>query len=258
MSDRRVVWLVMLSVLLGAVLASGVCLLTIEFMDRNQPAHQVILAPEEKLRERERISPENQVITAHHEAAHAVVDMAVLPERGVNELVVFSRASYPDKFWGLTYPGDGMMRGDEAYQHRALALTQLAGAAAEDVLFHKTPPDSDPDSDNFAFESLAYCEVAECECPTESRVGDRCLMNGELKPERERFYAETKRCVMANKEAIMDLAKLVILKDEDRYGFKRSLSATELKAFFDAHPLDTDACAEVNSSPAPPQDPTIP
>lgn len=197
--------------------------------------------PEAKAKERTRISPEQQIITAHHEAAHAVFDVALLPKRGLSKLQVFSKVK-DDQWNGLMTAGDGPMEGDEAYQHRALALISMAGAAIEEILFHQTPPDSDSDSDNSAFQTLAYCEADHCECPPESRVGDECLMNGLLKRERKRLYAEAMACAEANKMTIIKLAKLVILKDEDKSDFVRKLSQEELEAFFKANPIDVKAC----------------
>ncbi len=235
----------------GAALATAICLASFLIAGR---ANQTVIVKkaDEAVTERARISPDDQVITAHHEAAHAVVSMALLPERGIAKLEVFSKVSQ-GKYLGLTTWSDDKSRGDEAYRHRANALVSLAGGAAEDALFKKTPSDSDPDSDASAFESIAYCEVAHCDCPPESKVGDDCLLNGLLKPERAEFYAQAKTCVEANRAAIIELAKAVILKREDETQAVRTLSSGELKTFFAAHPLDVEACTGIVSTPAPPE-----
>ena len=199
--------------------------------------------------ERERVAVRDQFHTAYHEAGHAVVGEALLPKREFQKLEVFSRVS-EGKYWGMVYWNDDGVEGDEVYWHRAIAMTALAGGATEEVFYKKNPRQDDPDADQAAFESLAYCEMTACACPAESRVGDECLLDGVLS-QRSVLYEQTKVCVEANKQTIAKLGKLVMKKREDGRRAVRTLSKHELDAFFAEHPLDVEACLETNSSPLP-------
>lgn len=239
MSERRGSLHTLLSVVIGAL----ICLATLMVVAicRMSMVTATAHLNGEKPVERERIAPDQQIHTAHHEAGHAVVSAALFPERAIIKLEVFSKVSQ-GKFLGLTSWGAGELGGDDAYRHRANALISLAGGAAEDVLFKKTPSETDPDADSSAFASLAYCEAAKCACPPDSKVGEQCLLNGFLKPQREELYAQTKTCVEANRGVIIELANAVILKQENARDAVRTLSEDELKTFFATHTLDVDAC----------------
>lgn len=189
---------------------------------------------ETKPPERERISPADQVHTAYHEAAHAVIDVLLLPERGVDKLTVFSRVS--ERRWGVTV-WDPDVSGHDARWYRGVALAYYAGNAAEEILFKKAPPEDDTDADNSAFIGLALCKETTCACPAESRIGDHCLFDGWMASQRPILYAASKRCVEANLDPIMSLAELVLLKPEARPEYERSLSKKELADFFASHRL---------------------
>ncbi len=246
MSKRRIAFLLVLGILFTAAIAASICLATI-IVIRQYDSSAIGMSGAGSV-ERDRVSPEDQIITAHHEAAHAVVGEALLPKRDFRKLEVFSRTS-EGKYWGMMSWEAGGLEDDEAYQHRALAMISLAGGAAEEILFKKTPSEIDPDSDQSAFESLRYCEAAQCDCPPASKVDDQCLKNGLLKPERVLLYAQTRACVEANRGVIIKLANLVILKEEDERNAVRTLSKRDLEAFFAENRLDIEACKEQISSP---------
>lgn len=189
-------------------------------------------APETK--ERARISPLDQVQTAYHEAAHAVIDVVLLPERHVAKVMVFSKVS--EHRMGVTSWVE-QKEGHDARWYRGVALVYYAGNAAEDLLFKKKPPEDDTDADRSAFVGLLLCTKESCDCPAKSRVGDRCLLDGWLASQRKALYEASKRCVAANVGPIMDLAKLLMLKPEDDDEYGRSLGKAELKAFFATHRL---------------------
>ncbi len=206
---------------------------------------------------RDSISLDNQLVVSYHEAAHAVMMVAV--GFRVEKIRVFTR-TYTENgrgVWGYTDWGteqakpagpDGRKPVDPDI---AKALVYLAGNAAEDVLFKKAPSLTDADADYAAVASLAYCEKASCTCPDENKIEGQCLMNGLIKTEHDAVYAAARRCVNANIKVVMHLAKLTMLQAVEQPASAHVLDRKALDLFFEKHPLNLAACTQT-ATVAPP------
>lgn len=186
-------------------------------------------------------STEEQNVVAIHEAGHALLSMAIVPDRPLDDILVYSEYDESTGLLGLTHAGAIPKTYDAQpeFKTRADAMYYLGGAAAEEAVFGTKPPEDYSDKDMVGEELLKYCgagDGSQCgACPEGDLVGSTCMIKGHIVSYRDQLYAETLAIARLNRETLAQLANL--LMQQPVRGRERRLDRAQLKAFFDQHPV---------------------
>ncbi len=184
---------------------------------------------------------EEQNVTAIHEAGHAMLSVAVMPERPLEDILVYAEYDETKGTLGLTHAGKipAIYLAYPEELTKADAMYYLGGAAAEEAVFGTKPQQDYTDKDMVGEELLKYCgtgDGSQCgACPKEDLVGSTCMIKGHIVSYRDQLYAETLAIAMLNRETLAQLANL--LMQQPVRGRERRLDAAQLKEFFAEHPI---------------------
>ena len=184
---------------------------------------------------------EEQNETAIHEAGHALLSVAVMPERPLDDILVYVEYDEASGLLGLTHAGTvpAIYLTFPEELTKADAMFYLGGAAAEEAVFGTKPQQDYADKDMVGDELLKYCgngDGSQCgACPEGDLVGSTCMIKGHIVSYRDQLYAETLAIARLNRETLAKLANL--LMQQPVRGRERKLDRAKLKAFFDQHPV---------------------
>ncbi|WKZ28746.1 MAG: hypothetical protein QY323_04400 [Patescibacteria group bacterium] len=184
---------------------------------------------------------EEQNVTAIHEAGHALLSVAVMPERPLEDILVYVEYDEANGTLGLTHAGQApavyLLYPEELT--KADAMYYLGGAAAEEAVFGTKPQQDYSDKDMVGDELLKYCgngDGSQCgACPESDLIGETCMVKGHIVSYREQLYAETLAIAKLNRETLAQLANL--LMQQPVRGRERKLNHAQLKEFFEQHPV---------------------
>ena len=184
---------------------------------------------------------EQQNVTAIHEAGHALLCAAVMPDRSLNDILVYVEYDELEGVLGLTHAG-GMPSHYAAKMNlatKADAMYFLGGAAAEEAVFNTKPQQDFTDRDMVGQELLKYCssgDGSQCgDCPASDLIGKTCMIKGYIVSYRNAIYLETLEIAKLNRELIAQLANE--LMQQPVRDSQRMLNAEQLKTFFALHPI---------------------
>lgn len=184
---------------------------------------------------------EQQNETAIHEAGHALLSAVMLPQRELEDILVYVEYDEAEGKVGLTHVGpmpETYLKEPELVT-RAAAMYYLGGAAAEEAVFGTKPQQGYIDNDMVGEELLKYCgsgDGSQCgKCPDSDLVGKTCMIKGHIVSYRNQLYIETLRIARLNRELLAQLANE--LMQQPVHNRERKLSRTQLESFFKTHPI---------------------
>lgn len=184
---------------------------------------------------------EQQNETAIHEAGHALLSVAMLPDRPLNDILVYVEFDEAEGILGLTHADamPPMYLLQPEFVTRADAMYYLGGAAAEEAVFGTKPQQGYKDNDMVGEELLKYCgggDGSQCgKCPDSDLIGKTCMIKGHIVSYRNQLYIETLRIAKLNRELLAQLANE--LMQQPVRNRERKLDRAQLEAFFKAHPI---------------------
>jgi hypothetical protein len=201
----------------------------------------------------EKITTEQQNETAIHEAGHALLSMAILPERPVEDILIYVEYDEAGGKLGLTHAGSlsALAKTHPELVTKADAMYYLGGAAAEEAVFATKPQEVYIDKDLVGEKLLRYCgtgDGSQCgKCPATDLVGKTCMIKGRIVSYRDLLYVETLTIAKLNRELLAQLANE--LMQQPVRNRQRRLDAAQLKAFFAAHPIQMPPNPSVPKAP---------
>ncbi|MFA5854387.1 MAG: hypothetical protein WC866_04885 [Patescibacteria group bacterium] len=196
---------------------------------------------------------EQQNETAIHEAGHALLSAAILPERPIEDILIYVEYDEADGKLGLTHVGTvpALYMTHPEFVTKADAMFYLGGAAAEEAVFGTKPQQDYTDKDMVGEELLKYCgagDGSQCgECPASDLVGKTCMIKGHIVSYRDLLYVETLAIAKLNRELLAQLANE--LMQQPVRNRERRLDAAQLKAFFAGHPIQLPPSPPVPKTP---------
>lgn len=195
-------------------------------------AYSIVMAGYEK-NDRTHIKESDRKITAFHEAGHAILSMAVLPEDKVSKVTIIPTTKGAGGYT-LTIPEDKSYHTVDYLKKRVMVL--LAGRAAEEIIFGKDHITTGAHND------ISQCTDIIKNMVTEYGMGETLgllrLQNldglqgafgtqlmDEFKSLADSLYEETKSILSKNKNTLEDLANELLIKE--------SLDSSTLSGYID-------------------------